>query len=80
MTSSKHKQGRPQDKDLGNDTPRPPNDLRRNPGIGASKGDFAATDTSPELIEGENTQEGDVLNDATPEGGADPARRGRTNT
>lgn len=46
-------------------------DLRGNPGIGSSKG--------ADLPEGENTFEGDVMNDTTPEGGIDPNERGRTN-
>jgi len=38
-------------------------DLRRNPGIGQSKGSFA-TGISPDEIEGENTVEGDTENNA----------------
>lgn len=38
-------------------------DLKRNPGIGQSKGTFA-TGEDPELIEGENTVEGDTDNNA----------------
>ena len=38
-------------------------DLRRNPGIGQSKGSFA-TAISPDEIEGENTVEGDTENNA----------------
>lgn len=38
-------------------------DLERNPGIGQSKGTFA-TGEDPELIEGENTVEGDTGNNA----------------
>ena len=65
MTSSKHpKTDSPSDADL-----------RRDPGIGSSKG---ATGTDPEL-DGENTFEGDVMNDTTPEGGIDPNQRGREN-
>ena len=65
MTSSKHpKSAHPSDADLRND-----------PGIGSSKG---ATGSDPEL-EGENTFEGDVMNDTTPEGGIDPNQRGREN-
>jgi hypothetical protein len=77
MASSKHPKGHPQDKDLGADTRRPPNDLRRNLGIGASKAAFSATDADPELIEGESTRQGDVLNDTTPQGDVNAA--GRTN-
>ena len=50
-------------------------DLRDDPGIGRSKG--AGTD-DPQ-IDGDNTFEGDVLNDTTPQGGIDPDQRGRTN-
>lgn len=65
MSSSKHpKTQAPSDADLRND-----------PGIGSSKG---ATGAAPEL-DGENTFEGDVLNDTTPEGGIDPNQRGREN-
>jgi len=53
-------------------------DDERNPDIGQSKGSFASGD-DPELIEGENTVEGDVENDSTYGGGADPAQLGRTN-
>ena len=59
--------------------PHPPDDLRRNPGIGSSKGDFAASKVDPEEIDGENTFEGDVLSDTDPAGGLDPEQRGRTN-
>lgn len=56
-------------------------DLRDNleddPGIGRSKGRFAMTDEPP--LEGDNTLEGDVENDTTPQGGVDPNQRGRTN-
>lgn len=38
-------------------------DLRRNPGIGQSKGSFM-TGIPPEEIEGENTVEGDTENNA----------------
>lgn len=50
-------------------------DLRNDPGIGRSKG---AGRRDP-LIEGENTFEGDVGNDANPQGGVDPDHLGRTN-
>jgi hypothetical protein len=53
-------------------------DDERNPDIGQSKGSFA-TGEDPELIEGENTVEGDVENDSTYGGGADPDQLGRTN-
>lgn len=50
-------------------------DLRRDPGIGRSKG---ASRKVPQ-IGGENTFEGDVLNDTTPDGAVDPEKKGRTN-
>jgi hypothetical protein len=56
----------------------PIRDEERNPDIGQSKGSFA-TGEDPELIEGENTVEGDVENDSTYGGGGDPSQLGRTN-
>ena len=54
-------------------------DLDRNPSIGQSKGLFSRNSPDEaELIEGENTVEGDVENDAGLGQGADP-RVGRTN-
>jgi hypothetical protein len=53
-------------------------DLKRNPGIGQSKGSFA-TGIPPEEIEGENTVEGDVDNDSTPADGVPQRERARTN-
>ena len=80
MTSSKHPKTPPAGPDdLGADVPRPPDDLERNPGIGASKGAFAATGEDPETIEGDNTIEGDVANDVDRSGGLNPNRLGRTN-
>jgi hypothetical protein len=73
VTSSKHSS------DPGKDVPRPPDDLKRNPGIGSSKGSFARTGEDPEAIEADNTFEGDVENDTTPAGGVNPNHRGRTN-
>jgi hypothetical protein len=62
-------------------TTLPASDIDCNPGIGASRGatrsgagDLGAED----LEDGENTYEGDVGNDVTPEGGIDPRQRGRT--
>ena len=70
MSASKH------DKSTG---PSPfPDDLERNPGIGSSKGAFA-TGEKPETIEGENSVEGDVENDAGLGQGANPDQIGRTN-
>ena len=52
-----------------------PDDLERNPGIGQSKGLFAMTSAEDvELIEGENTFEGDTDNDAGVAGGINPER------
>ena len=80
MTSSKHPRG-PEDRKggLGSDTPRPPDDLERNPGIGTSKGTSARIGADPEEIEAANTSEGDVMNDVTQTGGVNPDQRGRTN-
>jgi hypothetical protein len=54
-------------------------DLKDDPGIGQSKGLFR-TGEDPDLNEGENTQEGDVENQATATDGADGGQLGRTNT
>jgi hypothetical protein len=54
-----------------------PDNLEQDPGIGRSKGRFAMTDEPP--LDGENTFEGDVKNDATSHGGVNPKQRGRTN-
>ena len=51
-------------------------DLRGNPGIGQSRG---MTGSDPELIEADNTVEGDVENETRTDGGVDPNHRGRTN-
>jgi hypothetical protein len=52
-------------------------DLERNPGLGESKGAFM-TGEDPELLEGENTVEGDVENDTRPSGKVDADQLGRT--
>lgn len=57
--------------------PKQDEDLRRNPGIGQSKGLFA-TGADFKTLEGENTTEGDVENDPDALGQVDE-RRGRTN-
>jgi hypothetical protein len=62
----------------------PANDLDCDPGIGESRGTRRAggqtqTRERPEDLQGENTVEGDVMNDVEPDGGIDPNRRGRTN-
>jgi len=54
--------------------------LRQNPGIGASKGTIKGGDIlDEEPLDGDNTFEGDVENDVTPQGGIDPNQTGRTN-
>jgi hypothetical protein len=68
MSATKHEKG---------DSPFP-DDLKRNPGIGHSKGAFA-TGENPETIEGENTVEGDIDNDATVTDGVPQREHGRTN-
>jgi hypothetical protein len=68
MTSSKHSKGKSPFQD----------DLKRNPGIGQSKGSFA-TGIPPEEIEGENTFEGDVDNDTTANDGVPQREEARTN-
>ncbi|WP_083988742.1 DUF2934 domain-containing protein [Devosia geojensis] len=50
-------------------------DLDSNPGIGQSPG----LDRDANPMAGENTVEGDVMNDTTRAGGIDPNQRGRTN-
>ena len=55
-------------------------DLERNPGIGSSKGLFAMSGGQDEdLIEGDNTFEGDIDNDAGLAGGVG-MEEGRTNS
>ncbi|WP_207445930.1 hypothetical protein [Roseomonas marmotae] len=82
MTSSKHAKGdlihRETERGLMSDTPRPPGDLERDPGINSSKGVFGRG-TDPMVLRGGNTDEGDTMNDTTPQGAADPSHRGRTN-
>jgi hypothetical protein len=55
----------------------PADDHDDDPAIGQSKGIGRREDL--ELIEGENTVEGDVENDSSFGGGVDPAQLGRTN-
>ncbi|GAB1580378.1 MULTISPECIES: hypothetical protein [Phyllobacteriaceae] len=52
-------------------------DLKRNPGIGTSKGTIKEGDET--VLEGETTFEGDVENDTTRGGGINPSQTGRTN-
>ena len=54
-------------------------DLERSPGIGQSKGSVM-TGIPPEEIEGENTVEGDVDNDAMASDGVPEEERERTNS
>ena len=50
-----------------------PDDLDENPGIGQSNGLFARTGSDDaELIEGDNTVEGDTENDGGNAGGVNP--------
>ena len=56
----------------------PRDDLEDNPGIGTTRGSVAGKGNF-DLIEGDNTFEGDVENDPNPQGGIDPNHRGRTN-
>ena len=64
----------------GRTIPKKPDDLDENPGIGQSKGLFSrAGSEEAELIEGENTMEGDVENDAGIGGGVAGKGVGRTN-
>lgn len=56
-------------------------DLRENPGIGTSKGAIQGSEIldDDQSLDGDNTFEGDVENDVTPQGGVDPDQMGRTN-
>jgi len=60
---------------------RQPNDLdlKRNPGIGQTSGTTDQEEMVFEDEEGENTVEGDVMNDTNADGSIDPSHRGRTN-
>jgi hypothetical protein len=78
MTGSKHPKGGKDEKGLGEGVPRPPSDDDRNPGIGSSKGVFGRG-TNPEALQADSTDEGDVANETTREGGVDPGHLGRTN-
>lgn len=67
MATSKHfRQDHPSDADL-----------KGNPRIGTSSGRHGQIAEGE--IQGENTEEGDVLNDTLPSGGVDPNQRGRGN-
>ncbi len=73
MTASKHPRAGTADS-----VPKLPDDLRRDPGVNDSKGNFARSDADPALIKGENTTEGDVMNDTTASDGV-RLNRERTN-
>jgi hypothetical protein len=65
-------------------TSLPADDLACDPGIKASRGVTRAGGLTgrrerPQTLQGENTIEGDVMNDVDPNGGLNPERRGRTN-
>ncbi len=80
MSSNKHpKTNQERAEGPGADVPRPPSDEERNPGIGSSKGLFArAGGQDEDLIEGDNTFEGDTDNDGGNAGGIS-LEEGRTN-
>jgi len=56
----------------------PRDDLEDNPAIGASRGTTIAGE-DPHIIQAENTDEGDVQNDADATGAPTPQERHRTN-
>jgi hypothetical protein len=56
----------------------PRDDLTNNPGIGSSKGTTISGE-DPEMLEGENTYEGDVENDTDAAGAITPERKHRIN-
>ena len=56
----------------------PRDDLKDNPAIGASRGTTIAGE-DPHILQGENTDEGDVQNDADATGAPTPIERHRTN-
>ena len=60
----------------GDEAGAPSDDLETDPGIGYSAG--TSTQEIDE-IKGENTLEGDVMNDTEADGSVSPIRRGRTN-
>jgi len=73
MTSSKHSPS--------GHTPTtlPRDDLEDNPGIGASKGTTISGE-DPHIMQGENTDEGDVENDTDATGAITPNSAHRTNS
>ena len=54
-------------------------DLKRNPGIGQTTQGIDQQNTVFEDEEGDNTIEGDVMNDVEPDGSVDTGHTGRTN-
>ena len=58
-------------------TTLPRDDLKDNPGIGASRGTTIAGE-DPHILQGENTDEGDVQNDADATGAPTPMEKHRT--
>ena len=55
-------------------------DLKRNPGIGQSKGLEGASDEDVDALAADSTAEGDVANEVDARtGGIDPKHMGRTN-
>ncbi|MGG5809822.1 hypothetical protein [Falsiroseomonas sp. CW058] len=79
MSSNKHPKNEAERREgPGADIPRPPSDEQRNPGIGSSKGTFGRG-TDPAVLEGENSSQGDVMNDVGRSGGVPEGRTGRTN-
>lgn len=79
MSSNKHPKNDAERREgPGADVPRPPSDNDRDPGIGSSKGTFGRG-TDPEVISGENSSEGDVMNDVGRTGAVPENHRGRTN-
>jgi len=69
MTNQHHKTQTPNDLDL-----------KRNPGIGQTTRSVDQEEMTFEDEEGENTIEGDVMNDTNADGSVNPRRRGRTNS
>ena len=60
------------------DTPWPPSDLERNPGIGGSRGSDGRTGVGPNVLDGDINIEGDMMNDTAPTGTIAWNKRGRT--
>ena len=54
-------------------------DLKRNPGIGQTTQGVDQEEFTFEDEEGDNTVEGDVMNDTEADGSINPRKRGRTN-